>query len=170
MVAMGMKPSINIVYSIDDIGVINSIIEAIKEVYGFDVSIEYNNLNIDFAYNSLRKQYDALKILFNYRYPSNKNVLTLLVVSGDIYVSPLNFCFGLAIDKIAIISTFRLQTTNRELFLLRCKKEAIHEIGHMLGLSHCKNSYCVMFFSNSILDTDRKDYKICNACRSRLKI
>ncbi len=164
-----MSPIINIVYEIDDIEAINSIVEAVKEVYGFEVFSEYNKINVEFAYNLSRKQYDALKILFNHRYPVSKNILTLLVIDKDIYVSPLNFCFGLAIDKIAIISTFRLISQDREIFLSRCKKEAIHEIGHMLGLSHCKNYTCVMFFSNSIADTDRKSYRMCDVCKSKIK-
>jgi len=43
-------------------------------------------------------------------------------------------------------------------------KEAVHEVGHTLGLAHCTNSSCVMFFSNSILDTDRKKSAFCEKC------
>jgi len=46
--------------------------------------------------------------------------------------------------------------------------EAVHELGHAFGLQHCGNPECVMFFSNSIMDTDRKGWHLCQQCRARL--
>ncbi|CUS96705.1 matrixin family metalloprotease, partial [Candidatus Kryptobacter tengchongensis] len=59
---------------------------------------------------------------------------------------------------------------NQKLFEKRVLTEAVHEIGHLLNLKHCSNPNCVMFFSNSILDTDRKGFLFCNGCRSKFKI
>ncbi|MFQ5892664.1 MAG: hypothetical protein ACE5HW_07710, partial [Candidatus Methanofastidiosia archaeon] len=55
-----------------------------------------------------------------------------------------------------------------EVFLERVLKEAIHELGHTFGLRQCKNSRCVMFFSNSLWDTDYKSKEYCEICRSYL--
>jgi archaemetzincin len=47
---------------------------------------------------------------------------------------------------------------------LRALKEAVHELGHTLGLRHCSRSLCVMHFSNSIFDTDKKKSLLCDQC------
>jgi len=91
----------------------------------------------------------------------------------DLYVPDLNFVFGLAspIQGVAIVSTHRLEAsfyglpTNRSLLLRRALIESAHELGHLLGLGHCRDRRCVMFFSNSILDTDAKGYAMCPRCR-----
>ena len=49
-------------------------------------------------------------------------------------------------------------------------KEAVHELGHTLGLAHCPNAKCVMHFSNSLADTDRKGSVLCPVCQRRVGI
>jgi archaemetzincin len=90
----------------------------------------------------------------------------------DVFVSNLNFVFGEAEcpGKTALISLWRLKpefygkASDMELFVERCTKEAVHEVGHTLSLKHCSNPFCVMYFSNSIFDTDRKQSLFCNKC------
>jgi predicted Zn-dependent protease len=55
---------------------------------------------------------------------------------------------------------------DRDLFLLRAVKEAIHETGHTCGLGHCTDPRCIMHFSNSLRDTDVKEPGFCIACRN----
>lgn len=100
----------------------------------------------------------------------------LLVVDQDLFVPDLNFVFGEAEigGPAAIISLTRLRPEfyrlkpDRNVFRERTAKEAVHELGHTFGLVHCRNSSCVMFFSNSLLDTDRKKNDFCSACRRKL--
>ncbi len=93
------------------------------------------------------------------------------VVAGDGYVSGLNFVFGLATPDlgVATVYTWRLSDSDASRFLSRLLKEVMHELGHLLGLSHCVNPKCVMSFSNSVADVDSKDAWLCPACRVKLE-
>lgn len=70
----------------------------------------------------------------------------------------------------AIVSTFRLQTPGREMFIDRLKKVCIHEIGHNLGLAHCTSSaFCVMRDAAETVKTvDRVRLQLCENCRAMI--
>jgi len=95
------------------------------------------------------------------------------VTSFDLFVPGMNFVFGEARlnGRVGVISTHRLKPRSpKEDSLLqeRVIKEAVHEIGHMLGLRHCSDAVCVMHFSERIQDTDRKHVEFCKGCWFRL--
>jgi len=126
------------------------------------------------AYSSTRKQHNSSRILASMSdLVEDRNTEHVLGITDvDLYVPNLNFVFGEAEcpGRFAIISLSRLkpefsgQPPNRTLFHERSVKEAIHELGHTLGLHHCRYAKCVMFFSNSLLDTDRKGSTFCEKC------
>lgn len=91
------------------------------------------------------------------------------ITAVDLYVPGLNFVFGLASREGAVISVFRLQSRDPLTHRSRVLKEAIHEMGHVWGLEHCPKKLCVMHFSNSLMDTDRKGTEFCRDCASRLE-
>lgn len=90
------------------------------------------------------------------------------VVEGDGYVPGLNFVFGVAYGDKAVVFSERLRSLE-ELFEVRLAKEIIHELGHTLGLGHCGDPKCVMYFSKTIRDTDRKGPGFCDRCFDKLK-
>ena len=55
------------------------------------------------------------------------------------------------------------------LLFQRTLKEAVHDLGHALGLKHCFNARCAMYFSNSIFDTDNKLSHFCETCEKRIR-
>ncbi|MFP3310624.1 MAG: pentalenene synthase [Caldivirga sp.] len=88
------------------------------------------------------------------------------VVNADGYVPGLNFVFGVAEGDYALVFTARLLG---ELLVTRILKEVIHEVGHTLGLGHCENPSCVMHFSNTLMDTDRKGPGFCPRCMVKVR-
>jgi len=128
------------------------------------------------AYDSFRDQYHSTRILVILEELIQTTHVELLlgVTPLDLYVPSMNFVFGEARcpGRVALISTARLKpphTNNPNLFGDRVAKEAAHEIGHMLGLKHCLNPLCVMYFSERLADTDRKQKNFCPECDHNLR-
>jgi len=108
----------------------------------------------DYAYNKKRNQFLSTAILNaimgQKEYAPYEKILGM--VDHDLYVPELNFVFGEASRKAAVISMTRLRQTfyhlpeDQNLFHQRVLTEAVHELGHTFGLGHCENPRCVMFF------------------------
>ena len=133
------------------------------------------------AYNQWRKQYNAEIIMSSVSNMSevkfiDRSIPTLLLTDYDLYYSGLNFIFGLEdpTKSCAIVSLARLkpefydERPDRGLLEERTIKEVIHELGHYVGLDHCYNSKCVMSFSPSVFDVDKKGKEFCEDCKVRL--
>jgi len=128
--------------------------------------------NIDpAAYAPSRGQYRGDMLLDQARRTISGRVLA--VTDADLYVPDLNFIFGMADlpGRAAVVSLHRLRLgAGTALLRERLLKEALHEIGHTFGLAHCFDKQCVMSFSNSLSDADRKTRRFCSACQEKLTI
>ena len=168
---------IRILSELHDRRILERVAEALREVYGEDVEMEFVDRLFDETFlNPVRGQYDAWPIVQSYRDVRADDEYLLLITVKDLYAAGLNYIFGLAWGGIAIVSTHRLAQEfyglepDRELFVKRLIKEAVHELGHLHGLTHCSDRRCVMAFSNWIGDTDYKSYKLCSRCERKLKL
>ena len=129
------------------------------------------------AFNPSRNKYHSTMILEELKKLTGDFEKLLGIIDADLYVPRFNFVLGESIlyGRAAIISLIRLREEfyglkrNQELFYDRALKEAIHELGHTYGVSHCENPYCVMTFSNSIDDTDNKGSDFCDTCRNLIR-
>jgi archaemetzincin len=156
-----------------------------------DISIEFKNVKVtaaasiesrtnakvQFAFDKRRNQWDSFKLLewildnFN----PTRGIKVLGILDIDAYSGGFDFVFGEAFyrGRVAAIYLSRLRQefygleSNPPLFYERLVKEAIHELGHVFGLRHCKNSRCVMHFSTSLLDIDTKRRSFCRDCRKK---
>ncbi|MCJ7577586.1 MAG: archaemetzincin family Zn-dependent metalloprotease [candidate division Zixibacteria bacterium] len=151
----------------------------LEKIFGQKIKVSLISWDLEFAYNPERKQYYSSAILEKLRNAgSEAGERVLGLVDIDLYVPDLNFVFGEAdvVEKIAVISTKRLRQEyyglpkDEQLLLDRTLKESVHELGHTYGLGHCPDKSCVMYFSNSLQDTDFKSSSFCESCKSKLML
>jgi len=159
-----------------DSGILNRIAENLRMVFPeAEIALTSESLPVpEEAFSKTRQQYRSDTILNAIRgFAENDDFVRVLGVADvDLFLPRLNFVFGQADcpGRSALISLFRLRPefygrpSDVEITIERGTKEAMHEIGHTLGLEHCANPFCVMYFSNSIFETDRKQSLFCNKC------
>ena len=127
----------------------------------------------EFAFNAERGQYSSIAVLdmLLRQCPPDAGKL-LAVTERDLYIPVLTFVFGQAQlgGRVAVVSFARLRqefyglAANREIFLERAYKEALHESGHLFGLVHCVEGRCAMSLSTTVRQIDLKDDAFCAAC------
>jgi archaemetzincin len=101
----------------------------------------------------------------------------LAVTSFDLYIPILTFVFGEAQlnGPCAVLSTHRLRqemyglAPDVELLQQRTLKEAMHELGHTMGLTHCEDYTCVMAPSHAVEWIDLKTRSLCASCRAAVE-
>ncbi len=126
----------------------------------------------DYAFNKDRAQYHCnaiLRRLVPLLEPGQNFALGVLDV--DLFVPDSPFVIGEADreSKIALLSIARLKPgADADLLRRRAQVEAVHQAGHLLGLSYCEDPRCVMFLATSVQDCDRKNPGLCNVCRNEL--
>lgn len=160
-----------------EMGLLQYLSAGIQEIYGYPCRISLPIIIPGSMYNAKRGQYDASGIVGEIAEKTPADGERILgVVDVDLFVPDLNFVFGVAIGNAAVISLIRLrpeyygEKENEILFRERALKEAVHELGHTFGISHCPDIRCVMHFSNSLEDTDIKGSDFCGKCSGLLGI
>ncbi len=133
------------------------------------------------TYNAKRGQYDAGAALDKLLLPlvrERKDALAMIgLTSEDLYHGTLNFVFGVGShrDRVGLQSVYRFyrwipKGKDRDrVALVRTLKTGSHEIGHILGMSHCTFYECVMNGSNSLDESDRRPLFLCPVCMSKLE-
>lgn len=165
-------------------GVVNEeVISAIEEILTdtFNLNtrrMETFELPAD-AFDRQRQQYNSEKFLriLHKTHPAN-GVHLLGITAVDLFIPMLSFVFGQAQlnGSVAVVSSARLTQQFYELpddnFLTtqRTVKEAVHEIGHTFGLTHCLDKRCPMSLSTTVTSIDTKGTRLCGSCRIALHV
>ena len=134
-------------------------------------------LDPEFAYHRERQQYHSSEILQAMQgYVETDSWRVLGVTAVDLYIPILTFVFGEAQmgGPCALVSAHRLRQefyglpADSETLHQRLLKEAMHEIGHTLDLTHCEDYQCAMAPSHAVEWIDLKDSLLCSSCQSRV--
>jgi len=134
-------------------------------------------LDPEFAYHRERQQYHSSEILQAMQgYVETDSWRVLGVTAVDLYIPILTFVFGEAQmgGPCALVSAHRLRQefyglpADSETLHQRLLKEAVHEIGHTLDLTHCEDYQCAMAPSHAVEWIDLKDSLLCSSCQSRV--
>jgi archaemetzincin len=149
--------------------------EIIYDFYQIECIIEpKKELTTDILAAS-KTRYEASLILKKYNSTQN----TLLITEKDIAYNNIKrkvkewgiFGLGFRPGKTCVVSTYRLKKGVTEAkFKDRLKKVCIHEVGHNLGLPHCKyNSLCIMNDANgTISQVDKEQIFFCANCKKQI--
>jgi len=129
------------------------------------------------SFDRHRNQWYSPKLLdwFFEKFSLNKDTKILFILDVDAYSNGLNFVLGQAFHKggLGAIYLPRIKQEfyglkpDMELFYKRMVKESVHELGHVFGFLHCQNPRCVMYFSNTLSDTDNKERSFCQSCSTK---
>jgi archaemetzincin len=161
-----------------------------------DISREFENIKVTIAtgnnsnlvelkkdaifqssFDKDRNQWYSPKLLdwFFQKFRPTIDTKILFILDVDAYSNGLNFVLGEAFHKgrLGAIYLPRLKQEfyglkrDNEPFYIRMVKESVHELGHVFGFLHCQNPTCVMYFSNTLGDTDNKERSFCQICKTR---
>jgi archaemetzincin len=123
-----------------------------------------------YAFNKDRGQYHATSILRRLASLGAKDRPVVGILDGDLFLPDAPYVIGEA-DRAAgaaVFSLARLANADPGRVLRRARVETVHGAGHLLGLSHCTDFRCAMFYSRDAADSDRKGPGVCASCRAAL--
>lgn len=156
---------------------LRKIADAVSHELYFPVNLKEAYIDLSEYYDPGRRQYNANKILKTLDETfSDHSGKTIGLFNIDLFIPILTYIFGQAFlnGHSGIASVYRLSNerygmdSNKVVLLDRFTKEVIHELGHTLGLVHCRIPECVMRSSTYVEDIDQKGTGLCNNCRSLL--
>jgi archaemetzincin len=162
-----------------DGGLLMDLAPALAEIFRIPCQLASRPLNPDFAYHREREQYHSSEILQAMQAHVGIDSWRVLGVADvDLYIPILTFVFGEAQigGPCGLVSAYRLRQecyglpSDREILLQRLLKEAVHELGHTLDLTHCDDYQCAMAPSHAVEWIDLKESTLCGACRAQVLV
>ena len=159
-----------------DIELAGEIGEWMGEELGVPVEVIPAVADPAFAFHPERQQYHSSEILGWLERRATSDTWRLLALTDvDLYIPILTYVFGEARfgPGPAVVSTRRLRQEfyglppAPEKLAERLMREAMHELGHTLGLRHCNDWRCAMASSSDVAAIDVKGPVFCLSCRAR---
>jgi archaemetzincin len=160
--------------NVDD-GLLKDLCPAIEETLRVPCKVLPVRLDPEFAFHGERQQYHSSELLQRMQTFLTADSWRMLGIAAvDLYIPILTFVFGEAQvgGPCAVVSAHRLRQEfyglppDHELFRQRLIKEAVHELGHTLRLTHCDDYRCVMASSHAVEWIDLKERALYGSCRA----
>jgi archaemetzincin len=157
-----------------DEGLLKDLCPPIEEALRVPCRVLPVRLDPEFAFHGERQQYHSSEILQSMQHFLTADSWRMLGIGAvDLYIPILTFVFGEAQmgGPCAVVSAHRLRQefyglpSDRKLFRQRLTKEAVHEVGHTLNLTHCDDYRCAMASSHAVEWIDLKESALCPTCR-----
>ena len=151
--------------------------QALYEKFRVPAEVLSPALDPGFALHAERQQYHSSEILAAMQRHIGSHTWRLLGVTElDLYIPILTFVFGEAQlgGSGAVVSYHRLKQefyglpSDLDLLANRLLIEAVHELGHTLRLTHCRDYRCAMAPSHAVEWIDIKDSGFCEDCLARV--
>jgi archaemetzincin len=153
--------------------VLTAVEQGLGHAYGFGVKRLSGLAEPEYAYDAQRGQHSSAHVLRQLITRVPEDAMSMLgITQKDLFIPMLSFVLGQAqlSGPAAVISLARLQqefyglSPDRSLAVARTVKEAVHEVGHTVGLTHCADSSCPMSLSNNVRHVDAKGAELCASC------
>jgi archaemetzincin len=160
--------------NVDD-AMVKDLCPAVEETFSISCKVLPVRLDPEFAFHGERQQYHSSQILQRMQsFLTAESWRLLGIGSVDLYIPILTFVFGEAQlgGPCAVVSAHRLRQEfyglppDKELLGQRLLKEAVHELGHTLALTHCNDYRCAMAPSHAVEWIDLKESTLCATCRT----
>src|SRR5208283_4443120 len=142
-----------------DVSLLRDLRAKIPRCLHVDCEIFPANLDPAPSYHAERQQYHSSEILQRMQALVRPQDWRLLAVADvDLYIPILKYVFGEAQmgGPCAVVSVHRLRQElyglppDQKLFRQRALKEAVHELGHTVNLTHCDDYRCAMAPSRAV--------------------
>lgn len=160
-----------------DGGLLEDLAPALGNVFGVPCQIASSRLDPEWAFHGERQQYHSSEILARMNGLVTPECWRVLGVTAvDLYIPILTFVFGEAQmgGPCAVVSLHRLRqefyglAEDQKLLRDRLLKEAVHELGHTINLTHCEDYRCAMAPSHAVEWIDLKESWLCSACHGKV--
>ncbi len=156
---------------------INRLATNIGPIFGRSVDILKGMKMPEEAYNVVRNQYYA-NILMNKleRVKASTKEMVLGACEEDLYLPDEPYVIGHsdAVSGTSLVSLFRIRQEfyglpeDESKVYTRLFKQSIHQLAHLFEMTSCRNPRCINYYSQSMIDIDRKSEKFCDICKRQL--
>ncbi len=158
--------------------ILDAVRRSITEAFDVEVRELEKKDSPVYALDERRRQFNSELVLRQLLVDRPSGVTQFLAVTDvDLFIPMLTFVFGQAQLRgaAALVSVARMRQEFYRLppkpllTIQRVKKEAVHELGHALGLTHCLVKSCPMSLTTSVQLLDQKGTELCGGCRTLLR-